>query len=764
MSDGESYLWIGIIQKDDQKDRVAFLTPLAFFNDEFQRWELLVYQTRKRFFPNAGKVAWPLGPVEWTPELLYSFRVEPAYSREDFKDSPTYAQFRIAGWPAPSPEGLAQVLDWSATPRERLVTRLSEPFTRSCYTKTIYIQHGQQLYGPIHLDEQRRRPLAYTDGSTEQTLYVTVSDLDEEAMITLALDNGERLRLLTIEPAGSKQEDWSPPGVIIKQVIAAYKQPLVRDHAFDQTLHSLKTLKYDLSSQTPMALALRPNTLARARALLEDEVQAISALEQFSDFLLQLPAVQQLLAAACEKACQQAYQEAQEQARQNMAQFRREQEEAITRELEARFAEQCQRLADGQKQLDDLEKSIDEAKTALAIYEDEIENKNRSIQNYEEKAREIGEQLQQRLEELRRQPLAILSQALMGRWLLEASTSAASTDFKRGSDTGSRSDSRTGATHHHHHHSTEALWPELSDARPIEAITDAEQLLSLATIRPAALGSGVLPEAVRCCIVALLAGLIPTLSGPYALATLEALSLVLSAGRLCRVPIPLSATQPRDLFGQLSTTGHLFLPDGSFLADTVLWAADHREQLVIVILEGLDRVPGVPVYVPLLQQYIEMQRRPTATPTSVPLFHPQVLPLDNPYRPLAAFRWPPNLLLTATCDCDLHSLALPQVTRGWLAYPKPGPQVSQLFQHQSNGVPARREVMAQNWRDWRLTVNKALAEAAYNGESAGALAAITAILKRTADCFHCGIDIERAFSSAAGPASEEAGAHAGEVN
>ncbi|RAQ97693.1 hypothetical protein [Thermogemmatispora tikiterensis] len=753
MIDVESYQWIGIIHQDNLKENVAFLTPLAFFDDESRTWEPLTWQAHKSCFPNAGKVAWPRGPSEWRSELLYSFRVEPAQGREEFKDSPTYSYYRIAGSPWPSPEGLAQVLDWSTTPRERLVARLSESFTRPCYTKTIYIQHGRQLYGPIPLDSERLRPLAYSNGTTEQTLHVSVCDppQDEQAILTFQLDNGEELRLLAVEPrAGTEQQDWSPPGVIIKQLIKAHRMlSQVGDDDLGQMRYVLKAFKHALSTQEPSVCPLLPDTVARACLLLQEEEQAIASLAEFSDFLLQLPTVQRQLKAACEEASQQAYEAALQQVRQELTLFRHKQEESIARELEARFAEQRQQLAAGQRQLDRLTHSLKEASDELELYEEEIINKKKEIETQKRLLQKEEAQLQafeahfrQRLEELQQQPLEALSQVLADHWLLAAS---AGRDSRPGSSSDMGSGRGTGPAHPQ---SAEQLWPELAKAGSGKFIPDPSTLLDLVTVRQAARQHGAKPAAVRLCILALLAGLIPTLSGPVALATLEALSLVLSAGRLCRVAIPLTAMQPLDLFGQLRPTERLFLPASSSLADTVLWAAEHPEQLAIVVLEGLDRLPGAPVYVPLLQQYIALQQRPAARPTPVPLFHPQALPSDDPYRSLAAFRWPGNLLLTATCDDDLHSLPLPKITRGWLVHLDPSQLTLNRNQQQLNGRQERSEIAATDWHRWRLTVNQALVSAASNEASASASSPIVGLLKQTASCFDCSFD-EHLLSKAA---------------
>ncbi|WP_376794045.1 hypothetical protein [Thermogemmatispora sp.] len=732
MSDVESYQWIGIIAKDDEKQNVAFLTPLAFWNDETEVWEPLPRQARKELFPNPGKVAWPLGQSEWTTELLYSFWVEPTPEREHHnKDRPTYAHYRISGTPSLLvAEDLAQVLNWSAVPRERLPHKLSQLLATPCYTRIIYIQHGQQLYGPIPLDYQRLQPQAYVNRS--QGLHVTVYDLtpNKQDLITFQLENGEHLHLLTRTPrGGTEQQDWSPPDYVISKVISACQTlPQVKD--LDMSV--LKAVKRFLGSPEAETLAFpqAPDTLARARALLKEADEAFTAREEFIDFVLQLPKVQQQINAASQKARESAYQEAQ----QEIAQFRCKQEEEIERELASLRDEQTQKIDEYKQKLDSLKSEIQYKEEYLELCDQELESKKKQIQEQEKQQRDLEERIQRRLEELRREPLEILSQALLGSWLVGAG----------GSRDGGTTSRRAPAAPQP---SAEMLWSGLAEAGPGETISEAATLLKLPTVRPAAQRSGVRAEAVRACLLALLAGLIPTLSGPYALATLEALSLVLSAGRLCRVPIPLTAVQPLDLFGQLSSQERLFRPGSSVLADVVLWAEDHPAELALVVLEGLDRVPGFPVYVPLLQQYIVLQQRPDGSALPVPLFHPQLLDPNDPYRRLAAFRWPVNLLLAATCDGDEHSLPLPRICESWLAYPLLSPRASS-----PNGAaaapPPRRAVAAQNWQHWRQIVRQApIGEPNDDEQSAGQAGNVMRLLQQAATSFQCDIDINRVFRS-----------------
>ena len=88
----------------------------------------------------------------------------------------------------------------------------------------------------------------------------------------------------------------------------------------------------------------------------------------------------------------------------------------------------------------------------------------------------------------------------------------------------------------------------------------------------------------------------------------------------------MTALTTLDLFGANDTYRRAFEPTNIF-ADCILEAQAHPEELVIVILEGIDRVPGMPTYVPLMRQYIEDQRHKGCTENKSPvhLFHPRVV-------------------------------------------------------------------------------------------------------------------------------------------
>src|SRR5213079_1179722 len=109
--------------------------------------------------------------------------------------------------------------------------------------------------------------------------------------------------------------------------------------------------------------------------------------------------------------------------------------------------------------------------------------------------------------------------------------------------------------------------------------------------------TGATPKDVRICTAAFLAGLIPALAGDAAIPTLRAVAQVIAYGRMAIVPVSLTALTTLDLVGVIDSHRRAFVPLNG-LADCILEAQEHPDELVIVILEGIDRVPGMPTYVP----------------------------------------------------------------------------------------------------------------------------------------------------------------------
>ncbi len=170
---------------------------------------------------------------------------------------------------------------------------------------------------------------------------------------------------------------------------------------------------------------------------------------------------------------------------------------------------------------------------------------------------------------------------------------------------------------------------------------------------------------MRKCAATLLAGLIPALEGEEAISTLKAVAQIIAFGRIAVIPVPLTALTPLDLFGTVDAQRQKFIPAVGGLADYILQAQQHPGELLLIVLEGIDRVPGPAVYVPLLRQYMEI-RQAGVDVTPINLFHPLAITPDDPYFKLAWFTWPRNVLLALTCDDDMNSLPLPSACNRWL--------------------------------------------------------------------------------------------------
>ena len=216
--------------------------------------------------------------------------------------------------------------------------------------------------------------------------------------------------------------------------------------------------------------------------------------------------------------------------------------------------------------------------------------------------------------------------------------------------------------------------------------------------------TGANPKDVRICTAALLAGLIPVLAGDAAIPTLRAVAQVIAQGRVAIVPVSLTALTALDLFGVIDSHRRAFVPSNG-LADCILEAQEHPDELVIVILEGIDRVPGMPTYVPLLRQYIENRQHDGCSENKIPvhLFHPRAVNANDPYFKLSWFTWPTNVLLATLLDDDLNSLALPSICDRWLVHRETILKEDAASSRKT--VPIYSSVSLERWRTWEEEVS-----------------------------------------------------------
>ncbi len=193
---------------------------------------------------------------------------------------------------------------------------------------------------------------------------------------------------------------------------------------------------------------------------------------------------------------------------------------------------------------------------------------------------------------------------------------------------------------------------------------------------------------VKMSVAAFLAGLIPVVDSAEDLTVLQVIAYAIVGQRIWSVPLSLTALCPLDLFGSVVNEQRMFVPVGD-LADIVIEAQAHPDQLGIVLLEGVDRVPFYPVIAPLLQQYrtareyVRQGDSMRSIQTPLRLFHPRSLAPNDPYQQLARLSWPANLLLAATFDYSPGSFSLPETYTPWFV-PIEAPKQKQYIRKEQN--------------------------------------------------------------------------------
>lgn len=217
--------------------------------------------------------------------------------------------------------------------------------------------------------------------------------------------------------------------------------------------------------------------------------------------------------------------------------------------------------------------------------------------------------------------------------------------------------------------------------------------------------AGIVSDAMLAPIAALLAGFVPIVNHSIANALLYIIGQAITNNRVWSVPVPMTAITPLDLFGHIEGGKQVFIPAAGGLADIVLQARRHPEELALVLLEGIDRVPGMPVYAPLLQQY--QANTETHAPLSqrapLNLFHPRTLAPDDPYREMAWFSWPRNLLLMATRDKSLTSLPMPACCEAYVIHlERLNQELTNIYRQQDS--IASSHVSLSQWQQWRQNI------------------------------------------------------------
>jgi hypothetical protein len=362
------------------------VTPLAFFDEASGEWHAVNGNDRRQLFPRDGKVivfenTWFGCQANW----LYTFR--PAVNQYSTlsPEAPSYAQFWIPPQ-SPSPAPLAQVLDWT-----RLAAAADLPMVlahmgalHDVYTQRIYIQHGETLYGPIHIDEVSRRPREYLHSTAVggQRLLVSAFQLPDHALLQVDI-SGAPLDLLDDRnlDVAQREEDWSLPQVVIKRVLeASNKLPLTSGDDVRLVDRRIKELARAASSEGPEALRIPAPTLLRAQRIIGDQEAALQALDNLGSTLIGLPALRPLVDAA------------------------------LAQEVEERSSEVDALLVRLRQQLEQVEADIDAAQAR----QEELIAHNERLQaettRREQELADFEDHMKERSEALRREPLHILAE------------------------------------------------------------------------------------------------------------------------------------------------------------------------------------------------------------------------------------------------------------------------------------------------------------------------------------------------------------------
>ncbi len=683
----EDYKWLGIIYPEDVRPNVAFITPLAFFNDD-DVWYPFPKDILSKYFPNNGKAAVFVRdfPASKISRLCYFWPER--NTQLNNPEKPRYSHYLVSNELELELASCAQMLDWTSRAKEslELPNLLQEGIEAvSCFTQSLYIRFQNYLYGPIKLERiaDLLRPREYVQSSNSggPPLLVFVYELSENDILTL---DGEKHQLAVFYEdmldSPLRQEDWSLPQVVIKRVLQASREIVSTTGDVGLIDNHIRKLARLSSQNGPLTLHIEEATLKRGQYIIDHEMERLHDMQLLIEDLLVLPAEHPLLRVA------------------------REQE---IRLRSTEIAQKAEEQIQGQKkELQQVQNEIREAEAILG----NLKNAAIVAEEGREQALEIEREVLQRLLQLREEPMRMLADLLISTSLFPL---LAQHKHDEQYSTEARRQLYTPAPIPYHH-GTQQLssledivkWVPNTDMEMVP--TDLQALQKKFWVRFAQ-QNGIRSEQVRVCVALLLAGCIPAISGFASTSLVRAIAQAIANDRMWSVPVPLTALTPLDLFGKIDPEGRMFIPATGSLADIILQAQMHPQELAIVLLEGIDRVPATPVAVPLLRQYIQV-RQNRMQPGPLNLFHPRAITSDDPYLELVQFTWPRNILLAVTCDDDNSSLPLPEICEPWLAYIEARHSTASLAPS-SSSFPS---VPFDTWQRWEEHIRQ---EALQNRES-----------------------------------------------
>lgn len=436
--------------------------------------------------------------------------------------------------------------------------------------------------------------------------------------------------------------DWAPNQLVIQRVlIAARKNPEI-SQAFNLTRATIQQVIVAMQRGDD---SVTEQQISRARMYLADVERIESDISAFESELLALPPVAARIAAAEREgrslAQQQAEAEALAQARANLDLARNE------------HAQLTDRLDELRRAVEAAESRVqDAAREAQAAVDTEVRRRDAEVRALDAQIAERRGQLDaqltladaaltERIAELIARPAEALAQVAIIRAAVGSKPPSSNAP----------SAVVAGAT-------ARVLQPPASvlydDEDPVE-----DQGKMMAALRQTLTTMGIVPSTGIAIHSALVAGMVPLLSGIGALDALEQYARAVAGGRVLWVSVPPTALEPADLLGRVDPRTGRFAPHQSGLLDLLIFAAqqEQHDRLFLVALDGVNR-SAVDAYLqPLLACYraswcVEERRW-------LSLAHPASLSNDDPYSPAVSLPWPSNVLLAGVLSDGAATLPLP---------------------------------------------------------------------------------------------------------
>lgn len=661
--------------------RVALLEPLYRLIEDTNSWAEI--DNIRVNFPNRGYVTWMKPDDNVIQGSTWRFRYEP-HPNFDASD-PKRDRYRI-NWDRP-PEPLCEVLDLKESGPDKILKRLELGLSlKFVPTRFVYVVIDKESWaGPLKLVQHQGRWTL--DPQQRQNPIDRVAALPAKSLDRFDI-NDKRIFLQYDIPTPTKvgELDWAPVQLVISRLLKKFQQSAELKRVVTITKATIKQIvdtlpgdEHDVTKQQ----------IERARKYLSTIDRVNIDMTQFEEELLKLPAVAERIAAA--------EREARRSAR---AQAEAEAIEQARRELEGLRAEHQQvtsSVASQRAQLAELKQAAQAAEQrATAVVEAEMRRRESELSALDEQLAERRHQFEDQLAladaEITRRIADLIArpgEALAQIGLIRAAL-------------GQTQPIGRAATA-----ATPAIHPPIGVVQRGEPqIDDQKELAKM--LRRAMGGAGADLSIGVVIHSALLAGLVPLLSGPEALDVLEQYANVVAGGRMLWVNIPPTLLEPADLLGRVDPHSGQFAPHPSGLLDLLLFAdePEQRDQLFLVVLDGINRSAADSYLQPLLACY--RASRCSQEQRGLRIAHPSAFSAGDPYVAAAHLRWPSNVLLAGVLSDGTATLPLPSSL--WadaffvrLHAPK-SPKVS------LRGPSSCTAISAYQWAAWRTGAESELAD------------------------------------------------------